>query len=563
MLSPTPSPRIHHCAARRGARDGAGAGGEVGAGAIRGLAARVVGAGGDWRWLEGTSGRSMLRPDVFPNVCLEPFRNTEPHDPVLLRPVQWMHNIHLADRVAEQIQAERDTRAAHEFARPAEDLRFGAVRPRDAGVIGDGCLDRQRAVIAPANVQQPERREAQLDIPDQHLAAHELIEDRAGRAAGVAALVDVEAADVIAAHQTRVPDEERVHASVFRIPAVAADVQHTRRDRKRPRRHDVFPVIHQRGDELQATESRVRFDPPAVTQNRARGAVERVVMHERHSRRLECHRRRNGEVDGRIERERAVEIEPVLLELVIVRDLKHGFNLDGSVAFDSTIHFPVPPPVTFEATGVALVHDNSFYGATSPILGDRWRIEADPTFGGLQLVTALVDYRKYIMPARPFTIAARVLHVGRYGRDAENARMYPLFIGYSSLVRGYDIGSFNVNECGNTGGSTCPVFDQLVGSKMLVGNIELRFPPFGLLHVGGGYYGALPVEAAIFYDAGVAWTDSAKAQIFGGTRKLVRSTGVSFRLNLLGYAIGQMDVVHPLDRPQKNWIVRFSITEGF
>ena len=242
---------------------------------------------------------------------------------------------------------------------------------------------------------------------------------------------------------------------------------------------------------------------------------------------------------------------------------KHGFNLDGSVAFDSTIHFPVPPPVTFEATGVALVHDNSFYGATSPILGDRWRIEADPTFGGLQLVTALVDYRKYIMPARPFTIAARVLHVGRYGRDAENARMYPLFIGYSSLVRGYDIGSFNVNECGNTGGSTCPVFDQLVGSKMLVGNIELRFPPFGLLHVGGGYYGALPVEAAIFYDAGVAWTDSAKAQIFGGTRKLVRSTGVSFRLNLLGYAIGQMDVVHPLDRPQKNWIVRFSITEGF
>src|SRR5436309_3827673 len=242
---------------------------------------------------------------------------------------------------------------------------------------------------------------------------------------------------------------------------------------------------------------------------------------------------------------------------------KHGFNLDGSVAFDSTIHLPVPPAATFEATSMALVHDNSFYGATSPILGDRWRIEADPTFGGLRLVTALVDYRKYIMPARPFTIAARVLHVGRYGRDAENARMYPLFIGYSSLVRGYDIGSFNVNECGNTGGSTCPVFDQLVGSKMLVGNIELRFPPFGLLHVGGGYYGALPVEAAIFYDAGVAWTDSAKAQIFGGTRKLVRSTGVSFRLNLLGYAIGQMDVVHPLDRPQKNWIVRFSITEGF
>jgi len=24
-----------------------------------------------------------------------------------------------------------------------------------------------------------------------------------------------------------------------------------------------------------------------------------------------------------------------------------------------------------------------------------------------------------------------------------------------------------------------------------------------------------------------------------------------------------MDVVHPFDRPQKDWMVRFSITEGF
>src|SRR5438093_1043789 len=43
-----------HCAARRWAPDGAGGGGEVGAGAIRGLVAYVVGAGGDWRGLEST-----------------------------------------------------------------------------------------------------------------------------------------------------------------------------------------------------------------------------------------------------------------------------------------------------------------------------------------------------------------------------------------------------------------------------------------------------------------------------------------------------------------------------
>jgi len=68
----------------------------------------------------------------------------------------------------------------------------------------------------------------------------------------------------------------------------------------------------------------------------------------------------------------------------------------------------------------------------------------------------------------------------------------------------------------------------------------------------------------VFYDAGVAWTGSDGAQIFGnGSRKLVRSTGVSLRMNLFGYAIGQMDVVHPFDRPQKNWMIRLSLTEGF
>jgi hypothetical protein len=240
-----------------------------------------------------------------------------------------------------------------------------------------------------------------------------------------------------------------------------------------------------------------------------------------------------------------------------------GFNPNtGQVVFDSTAHLPVPGALTLETATAALVHDNSILGATGPILGSRWRVEASPTFGNLRFVTAVADFRKYIMPARPFTIAARVEHMGRYGRDAEG-RIYPLFIGYPGLVRGYDFGSFNINECGNTTGNSCPVFDQLFGSKILVGNIELRFPPFGLLGVGGGYYGVLPIDAAIFYDAGVAWSDTAKAQIFGGTRKLVRSTGVSFRMNLFGYAIGQMDVVHPFDRPAKNWMVRLSLTEGF
>jgi len=236
---------------------------------------------------------------------------------------------------------------------------------------------------------------------------------------------------------------------------------------------------------------------------------------------------------------------------------------NGSVAFDSTINFGAPDALTLGVGSVALVHDNSFFGATSPLLGDRWRLEVSPTVGSLQFVTALADYRRYVMPMRPFTIAGRVLHVGRYGRDGDDGRMYPLFLGYPSLVRGYDVGSFDASECGNST-TSCPVFDQLLGSRVLVGNVELRFPPFGLLGLGGGYYGALPIEAAVFYDAGVAWTGSQGAQLFGnGPRQLVTSTGVSLRMNLLGYAIGQVDFVHPFERPAKHWMVRFSLTPGF
>jgi Tol biopolymer transport system component len=236
----------------------------------------------------------------------------------------------------------------------------------------------------------------------------------------------------------------------------------------------------------------------------------------------------------------------------------------NNVVFDSTTHIPWHQPIGLGVATAALVHDNSFFGATGPILGSRWRVEADPVFGSLQYTTAIADFRKYVMPIRPFTIAGRILHIGRYGRSAEDTVMFPLFLGYPNFVRGYDFGSFDFqSECGNAGGNSCPVFNQLLGSKMLVGNIELRFPLFGVLGVGSGYYGILPVDAAIFYDAGVAWSDTAKAKFLGGTRNIIRSTGFTFRMNLLGYAIGQMDVVHPFNRPQKNWLVRLSITEGF
>ena len=233
-----------------------------------------------------------------------------------------------------------------------------------------------------------------------------------------------------------------------------------------------------------------------------------------------------------------------------------GVLSNGRTVLDTTIEMPPPSSLMLGTAAVALVHDNSFFGAASPILGQRWRLEGSSTFGSINYVTALVDYRRYFMPVRPFTLAGRLLHVGRYGPDAEDARIQPMFLGYPHLVRGYDQNSFTASECGSGATTGCPVYDQLLGSRIVVANAELRFPLFGVLGLGSGYYGALPIEAGLFYDAGLAWSQTT-------TGNVVMSAGTFARMNLFGFAIAQLDVVRPFQRPQQDWMVRFTLTQGF
>ena len=221
-----------------------------------------------------------------------------------------------------------------------------------------------------------------------------------------------------------------------------------------------------------------------------------------------------------------------------------------------------PNSLTLGQTSAALVFDNAILGYTSPLRGTRYRFEANPMIGSLKLFNGLADFRKYFLPVKPVTLAFRVLHYGRYGADAEDPRLSPLFLGYDGLVRGYGLGSFSPEECdGNQ--TTCPVFDQLVGSKLLVGNAELRFPLFGLLRPGAGYFGGIPLEIAFFGDAGVAWDSNVKPTLFGGTRKIVSSAGVAARFNAFGFAVLQVDLSHPFSRPGKGWMWQFSLQPGF
>ncbi|HWN20324.1 MAG TPA: BamA/TamA family outer membrane protein [Gemmatimonadales bacterium] len=265
---------------------------------------------------------------------------------------------------------------------------------------------------------------------------------------------------------------------------------------------------------------------------------------------------------------RRVEVQAGYSNISFDRELRtNGFSLTtGEQVLEEKEDLPAPGSLDLGIGSAALVYDNSFFGATSPILGQRYRFEVSPTVGALNYVSVLADYRRYFMPVRRFTFATRLVHYGRYARDGEDVRLQPLFLGQPGLVRGYSYGSFGASECNPPPGApaSCPVFDQLLGSRVVVGNAELRFPLFGALGIGSGYYGAFPIEFAVFGDAGLAWDNANKPSIGGsGTRDPVFSAGAGLRINLLGFAVAEVDLVRPFDRPGKGWVWQFELQPGF
>ena len=237
-------------------------------------------------------------------------------------------------------------------------------------------------------------------------------------------------------------------------------------------------------------------------------------------------------------------------------------DLNGSLLADQTEQLQAPGSLKLAQVGAALVRDTAVFGGTSPILGQRFRFEAQPSFGDLQMVNVTADFRRYAMPFRPVTLAGRVLHFGRYGGSAEDQRLLPLFLGYSTLVRGYDVNSFTPSDCTPNATSSCPEFDQLVGSRILVLNGEVRAPLAGLF-TGKLDYGPLPVEVFGFADSGVAWTADDKPAFAGGSRHWVTSVGAGARVNVFGYLVAEFNLARPLDRTQHGWTFVFNLQPGF
>jgi Tol biopolymer transport system component len=221
-----------------------------------------------------------------------------------------------------------------------------------------------------------------------------------------------------------------------------------------------------------------------------------------------------------------------------------------------------PGSLSLGEAAAALVHDTSVFGVTSPVFGSRYRLEVAPTFGSIRYSELLLDYRRYQVLAEPFTLALRGIHVGRFGPDAEDPRLSSLFVGYPNLVRGYDINSFEFSDCGPSPETGCRAVDDLLGSRLLVGNAELRFPLVGAFK-GEFDYGPLPIEGFVFADTGIAWTKDQDPSFAGGDRDFVTSVGLGARVNLFGYLVTEFNAVRPLDREGRGWSFVFNLRPGF
>jgi Tol biopolymer transport system component len=218
---------------------------------------------------------------------------------------------------------------------------------------------------------------------------------------------------------------------------------------------------------------------------------------------------------------------------------------------------------------LALVHDNALFSYVGPFMGSRYRFSASPTFGSKRFTTLLGDYRRYLF-ARPFTLAVRGLVYGAFGRDAD---LFPTYLGSTELIRGYTAGSFRDHECttdASSGGLTgCTGLDQLIGARIAVGNVELRFPLTRSLVLGFLPVGLPPIEGALFYDVGIAWDSGDQLKWKRGAgddallvRSPVRSYGMSIRANMLGFLILRFDYTKPLDRSYQKayWTVSLGPT---
>ena len=198
----------------------------------------------------------------------------------------------------------------------------------------------------------------------------------------------------------------------------------------------------------------------------------------------------------------------------------------------------------FAGPQVALVYDNSAYGMTGPVDGERYRLSAQQFFGQLSYSEVMLDWRKYWLFWKRMSFAVRGIGAMRWG---ENPRLF--YIGGPYTFRGASWG-------------------DLFGTNVLLTNAEIRFPLIDYLVMGW----PLPVflrgiGGVLFYDVAGAWSPrldsygypgetfqpfTTKNSKFFRLKDAQAAYGFGVRMNL-SYLILRMDFAKTLEHYDTNY----------
>jgi len=232
------------------------------------------------------------------------------------------------------------------------------------------------------------------------------------------------------------------------------------------------------------------------------------------------------------------------------RDLRSQISsfATGKVLSSDRVESKGGLPTTVGEVTAALVHDTTVFGPNGPLLGSRYRFEVAPAAGQLSYTSVTADFRKYMMPIRPYAIAVRVLHNARYGPDGADPRLLSNFLGSSYFVRGH---RQDLRFCRPDATRVCG--DDLLGSRLLVGNLEVRVPVWGIRSRQIDY-GMFPADAFVFADGGRIWGE--------GTTAVISSFGGGVRVNAMGFPL-ELAAIRALDGPRPRWQFDLGFRVGF
>jgi hypothetical protein len=185
---------------------------------------------------------------------------------------------------------------------------------------------------------------------------------------------------------------------------------------------------------------------------------------------------------------------------------------------------------------LSYTHDNSLWGPTGPLDGDRFNVTLaytnDIQYSNVNYFTFIFDARKYLRLSRMVALAGHAEYLVNSGEEARR-----WVIGGSWDLRGYD--RFSIR-----------------GTNVVLGSLELRFPLIDLfaVHFPLGIDFDFPyIRGAAFFDVGNAW-DNQYGQTLG-------SLGLGARMNLFNIFALRYDVGKRIENNfkhfQHGWFTQF------